>query len=99
MPRRQIKQLTLGGLVVAIHPSIAEAARAVGISLQPIIKTLQGKQSQAGGWKWQYLHPSKRYYQAKPTAEERIKQIERKLITLRENIKYYEEELRRLENK
>ena len=52
---RPVVQYLDDGTIVAEHPSISAAARAVGISPKSIRDTANGKQKHAGGFCWRYL--------------------------------------------
>lgn len=53
-PKRQIKQLTLQGEVVAIYSSAAEAARQTGGNASTILKVCKGQRKTSGGFLWRY---------------------------------------------
>lgn len=51
--KKPVKQIE-NGIVIAIFPSIVEAAEALGINCRSISNTLTGRSKTAGGYKWQY---------------------------------------------
>lgn len=53
-PKRQIKQLTLQGEIVAIYPNAAEAARQTGGNASAILKVCKGQRKTSGGFSWRY---------------------------------------------
>lgn len=55
---RAVQQLNLDGSVVQDFPSVATAARALGISKTGINNCLKGRSKQSGGYRWRYVQPS-----------------------------------------
>jgi hypothetical protein len=52
--KRKLTQLTLDGKVIKIHNSIKSAADSLGISPASIHEVLTGRNTKAGGYKWEY---------------------------------------------
>lgn len=48
----KLNQFTLDGTYVATHPSFAEAARSIGVYKNAIIRCVNGKTKQSGGFIW-----------------------------------------------
>ncbi len=51
---RKIIQLSLDGNYIRLYESIADAVRHTGINSKSIRDAANGKQKQAGGYKWEY---------------------------------------------
>lgn len=51
---KPVRQLTLKGKSIKIHPSIKEAANAINVTPSVIVETCKGKQKTSGGYKWEY---------------------------------------------
>ena len=51
---KSVVQYTLEGFLIAIHPSLSEASRQTGISVQCIYYACQGKSKTSGGFIWRY---------------------------------------------
>ena len=51
---RKIKQFSLDGNYIRMYDSIADAVRQTGINSKSIRDAANGKQKQAGGYKWKY---------------------------------------------
>lgn len=50
----KIKQFSLDGNYIRMYDSIADAVRQTGINSKSIRDAANGKQKQAGGYKWKY---------------------------------------------
>jgi hypothetical protein len=51
---KKIRQLTLKGKLIKIHPSIKDAALSINVTSSVIIDACKGKQKTSGGYKWEY---------------------------------------------
>jgi hypothetical protein len=50
---KPVKQLTMNGDLIAVHPSLKDAVRATGLSQGNISGVLSGKRNHTGGFKWE----------------------------------------------
>jgi hypothetical protein len=51
---KKIRQLTLNGKLIKIHPSVKDTAISINVTSSVIIETCKGKQKTSGGFKWEY---------------------------------------------
>jgi hypothetical protein len=54
VPMRPIEQLTLDGALVRLYPSIADAARAMGVPDTSIARVACGTRKTTRGYRWRY---------------------------------------------
>ena len=52
--RRGVKQLDLGGNVIATFDSLREAAKQTGTNIASLCMCCRGKQKLANGYRWEY---------------------------------------------
>ncbi|MBC2840106.1 NUMOD1 domain-containing DNA-binding protein [Robiginitalea sp. SC105] len=53
--KKSVIQLTMEGLLVASHRSVAEASRATGLSKTCIARACRGERDHSGGYRWYYI--------------------------------------------